>query len=89
MTALTALWLPILLSSVIVFIASSVIHMVFTAWHKDDFSGVPDEARVREALRPLAIPPGDYMIPRCDDMKEMKTPEMQAKFSKGPVISSP
>ena len=28
MTALSALWLPILLSAVVVFIASSIVHMV-------------------------------------------------------------
>jgi hypothetical protein len=86
MIALSALWLPILLSSVLVFVASSVIHMVLSSWHKDDFAAVPDEVRMREALRPLAIPPGDYMIPRCDSMQEMKSPEFKAKMNDGPVM---
>ena len=33
MTPLTALWLPILVSAVFVFIASSIIHML-PLWHK-------------------------------------------------------
>ena len=33
MTGLDMLWLPILLSSVIVFLVSSIIHML-TPWHK-------------------------------------------------------
>ncbi|HEX7420299.1 MAG TPA: hypothetical protein VF505_10460 [Thermoanaerobaculia bacterium] len=36
MTALTALWLPILLSALFVFIVSSIIHMA-PLWHKNDF----------------------------------------------------
>src|SRR3989441_2837498 len=63
MTGLSALWLPILLSSVIVFVVSSAIHMA-SPWHKSDYPKVPNEDRVRDALRALAIPPGDYMIPR-------------------------
>jgi hypothetical protein len=35
MTALHVSWLPILLSSVIVFLVSSLIHMVLP-WHKSD-----------------------------------------------------
>lgn len=33
MTGLSALWLPILLSAVVVFVASSIIHMALP-WHK-------------------------------------------------------
>ena len=63
MTALPALWLPILLSSVIVFVVSSVIHMALP-WHKSDYPPIPNEDKVMDALRPFAIPPGDYMVPR-------------------------
>ena len=85
MTGLSALWLPILLSSVIVFVASSIIHMVLP-WHKTDYPKVPDEDRVRDALRPFAIPPGDYMVPRCENSKELRTPEFAEKMNQGPVI---
>ena len=45
MAAVVALWLPILLSSVAVFFASSIIHML-SPWHKSDYAHVPDHAAV-------------------------------------------
>jgi hypothetical protein len=85
MTEIQALWLPILLSAVIVFAVSSVIHM-FTPWHKGDYPKIPNEDRVMDALRPLAIPPGDYMFPRPASMEEMRSPGFAAKRAKGPVM---
>src|SRR4029077_4472898 len=85
MIELQALWLPILLSAVIVFVVSSVIHM-FTPWHNGDYPKMPNEDRVMDALRPLNIPPGDYMFPRPSSMAEMRSPEFAAKRNKGPVM---
>ena len=85
MVGLPALIVPILLSSVIVWVASSVIHMVLP-WHKGDYPKVPDEPRFRSAVGPLAIPPGDYMVPRCSSMGEMKSPEFKARMAEGPVV---
>lgn len=85
MISLYALWLPILLSAVIVFVASSIIHMA-TPWHKNDCLQVPNEDKVMDALRPFAIPPGDYMMPRPASMQDMKSPEFLAKMAKGPVM---
>ncbi|PYQ30279.1 MAG: hypothetical protein DMF57_15485 [Acidobacteria bacterium] len=85
MTALTALWLPILLSAVFVFIVSSIIHMT-PLWHKNDYPAMPNQDQVSNALRSLAIPPGDYILPRAKDMKEMRTPEFKEKFKAGPVM---
>jgi hypothetical protein len=85
MTELHALWLPILLSAVIVFVVSSAIHM-FTPWHKSDYPKIPNEDKVMDALRPLSIPPGDYMFPRPASMAEMRSPEFAAKRNKGPVM---
>jgi hypothetical protein len=85
MTVLSALWLPILLSSVIVFVVSSIIHMA-SPWHKNDYPKVTNEDQARDALRPLAIPPGDYMIPRASSMEEMKSPEFAEKMRQGPVL---
>jgi hypothetical protein len=84
MISLTALWLPILLSAVIVFIASSVIHMA-PLWHRNDFPKMPREAEVQEALRPFAIPPGDYFLPRPGGRAEMRSPEFKDKLTRGPV----
>jgi len=85
MTALTALWLPILLSAVFVFIISSLIHMT-PLWHKNDYPAMPNQDQVSAALRSLAIPPGEYVLPRANDMKEMRTPEFKEKFKAGPVV---
>lgn len=85
MTGLHSLWLPILLSSVIVFLVSSIIHMA-SPWHQSDYPRVPNEDRVMDALRPLAIPPGDYMIPRPSSATDMRSPEFAEKMRKGPVM---
>lgn len=85
MTELHSLWLPILLSSVLVFVVSSLIHMA-SPWHKSDYPRVPDEDKVMDALRPFAISPGDYMIPRPSTRGEMGSPEFAEKMKKGPVM---
>jgi hypothetical protein len=85
MTGLSALWLPILLSAVFVFVASSLIHMA-SPWHKSDYPKMPNEDQVMDALRPLAIPPGDYFVPRPSGRDEMRSPAFAEKMKKGPVI---
>jgi hypothetical protein len=85
MTPLVSLLLPILLSAVIVFLVSSLIHM-FTPWHKSDYPKVPNEDRVMDTLRPLGVPPGDYMMPRATSTAEMRSPAFVEKFKKGPVM---
>jgi hypothetical protein len=85
MVGLDALWLPILLSSVIVFAASSAVHM-FLPWHKSDYRRIPREDEVLEALRALAVPPGDYMGPQASSMQEMRSPEFAEKMKKGPGV---
>jgi len=85
MTGLSALWLPILLSAVIVFVVSSVIHMA-SPWHKSDYPKMPNEDQVMDALRPLAIPPGDYFFPRPSSRDDMRSPAFAEKMKKGPVV---
>ena len=85
MTPLSALWLPIVLSAVLVFVASSIIHM-FLGWHAGDYPSLPDEARFADAVRPLAIPPGDYMVPCPRSMADMRSPEFIEKRKTGPVM---
>lgn len=83
MTGLFMLWLPILLSAIIVFVVSGILHMALP-WHKNDYLKVPNEDQVRSALRPLAIPPGDYMMPRPTGREEMRSPEFAEKVRQGP-----
>jgi hypothetical protein len=84
MVPVLSLWLPILLSAVVVFVASSAIHM-FLPHHRNDVKKVPDEDGVMDALRNFNIPPGDYMMPRAASSKEMKDPAFIEKLGKGPV----
>lgn len=83
MVHLAQLWMPILLSAVIVFVASSLLHMV-TPWHKSDFGNTPNESAVLDALRP--IPPGDYLMPRAGSTAEMRDPAFQERMKRGPVV---
>ena len=84
MITIAALWLPILLSAVIVFVASTIIHMG-PFWHRGDYPPMPRETEVLNALRPFGIPPGDYFIPRPSGMQEMRSREFKEKLSQGPV----
>jgi len=84
MEFLSDLWLPILLSAVFVFVASSIIHMALPI-HKGDFGKLPNEGSVLSDLRKHGVPPGQYMFPCAGSMKEMGTPEMIEKMKQGPV----
>jgi hypothetical protein len=84
MVPIVSLWLPILLSAVFVFVASSVIHMLLPI-HSGDYRKLPSEDATMEALRKFNIPPGDYMMPRAGSMKDMGDPGFIAKMTKGPV----
>jgi hypothetical protein len=84
MVSLAALWIPIVLSAVVVFVASSLIHMLF-GYHKNDWRSVPREDDVMAALRQFDIPPGDYMMPRAGSMAAMKSEAFEQKMKDGPV----
>jgi len=85
MVPVTALWLPIVLSAIVVFIVSSIVHMVLPI-HKSDWKRVPNEDAAMTALRALSIPPGDYLMPRPESAAAMNSPEFQAKVTAGPVV---
>ena len=71
MVPVMSLLVPILLSAVIVFVASSIIHMVLP-YHRSDLRQLPKEDEVMEALRRFNIPPGDYAIPCAGSPAGMK-----------------
>lgn len=83
MVSLGALWLPIVLSAVLVFILSSIIHMVL-GYHNRDYTKLPNEDAVRAAIRSGNPAPKQYVIPYCPP-KEMGSPEAKRKFEEGPV----
>lgn len=84
MVPVTSLWAPILLSAVIVFVASSIIHMVL-AYHRTDFRKAPAEDELMEALRKIGVTPGEYMIPCPGSPEGMKNPAFVEKMKRGPV----
>jgi hypothetical protein len=79
-----SLWLPVIVSAVVVFVASSILHMALK-YHKADYKSLPNEDAVREALAKGSPAPGIYFTPYCADMKQMKEPAVKEKFAKGPV----
>lgn len=85
MHSLLALWLPILLSAVVVFVISSLVHMVFK-YHASDYGTVANEDAIRAAVNASQPAPGRYVIPHCKDMKDMAGPEMTKKYQEGPVM---
>lgn len=84
MVPILSLWLPILLSAVIVFVVSSLLHMVLP-YHRTDFTKLPAEDDLRAAFKNADIPPGDYMMPWATTPEEMKSKEYATKLEEGPV----
>ena len=78
------LWMSILVATVLVFVASSIVHMV-VQWHNSDYGALPEEEDALDALRKQPLAPGTYMFPYCADMKEMGNDETRKKFERGPV----
>jgi hypothetical protein len=85
MTTIAALWLPILLSALLVFIASSIIHMA-PLWHRSELPAPAEADRLQDALRPFGLTPGEYMLPRPANMKDCNAPAFVEKLSRGPVL---
>jgi hypothetical protein len=79
-----SLGIPILLSAVIVFVASSILHMALPI-HQNDLRPVPGEDEVMHALRRFSIPPGDYAFPRPPSRGALKDPAFLEKMRIGPV----
>lgn len=84
MVPLTSLWAPILLAAVLVFIVSSIIHMVLP-YHRSDYGKLPAEDDIMEALRRFKIPPGDYLMPCPATPAAMRSTEFLDKLKRGPV----
>lgn len=84
MISVPALWLPIVLSAVLVFVASSVLHMVLKI-HRGDYRALPDEEGVLAAMREAGVEPGYYAFPHAPDPARMKDPDVIARYERGPV----
>ena len=86
MVPILSLWIPILVSAILVFVASNILHMVLP-FHKGDYGTLPNEDAIMEAMRRAGVKPGDYMMPRAGSMAAMKDPAFLEKLNKGPVAS--
>ena len=84
MVGFGALWLPIVLSAVAVFVASAITRMVLR-YHWNDFTGMPGESGVLETMRKAGVQPGNYSFPHCTGAAEMNDPDMKKKWEQGPV----
>jgi hypothetical protein len=84
MVSIPELWLPILVATVLVFVASNIVWMVLPH-HKSDAKQLPDEAGALEALGKQGLKPGLYRFPWANSMAEMKDPAFVEKLNKGPV----
>jgi hypothetical protein len=83
MVPVTTLWLPIVVSAVLVFFASFILHMVLPL-HRNDWRKLPAEDDVMAALGKFALAPGDYAMP-CGGAGAINDPAFKAKMNRGPV----
>ncbi len=82
--SLGALLLPIVVSALLVWIASAIAWTV-APHHKTDFSVIPDQDDFMSSVGGRNLSPGQYWFPYSRDQKELQSPEMIAKMEKGPV----
>jgi hypothetical protein len=84
MVTIAALWLPIVVATVLVFVASNLVWMVLPH-HKSDTRRLPDEAAATDALGKQGLTPGLYRFPWASSMAAMKDPAFVEKLERGPV----
>src|SRR5262245_17760382 len=80
-----SLWLPVIVSAIVVFFASSIMHMALK-YHRADIKSLPNEGAVRDAVAKSSPAPGVYFSPYCADHKQMNEPRIKEMFEKGPVM---
>jgi hypothetical protein len=78
-----SLWLPIILSAVVLFFASFLSWMVLML-HKQDWVKLQREDDFLNTLREHGLTKGSYMFPGCNSPEDMKSEEYKQKFEQGP-----
>jgi hypothetical protein len=81
MVSIPSLWLPILVATVLVFVASSLVWMVLPH-HKSDTRRLPEEAPAVDVLGKQGLKPGLYRFPWANSMAESKDPAFVEKLKK-------
>jgi hypothetical protein len=84
MVTIASLWLAILLSAIVVMIASFLVWAVLP-YHKSDYKALPDEKAVREAFSAQSLPPGQYNLPHLSSREEIQRPEVRLRFEAEPT----
>lgn len=83
MVTLGTLWMPIVVSAAVVFLASFLVWVVLPH-HRSDWKKLPDEEAVRRAVGGDAGP-GQYVLPYAADSSAMQSEEYLKKCEDGPV----
>jgi hypothetical protein len=85
MVPLVDLWLPIVVSGVVMYFAGFVAWMLLPH-HRSDWRRLPDEDGFLADLKRQDAPaPGQYTFPHCGDPSQMKDPAWQQKLKEGPA----
>jgi hypothetical protein len=83
MEFLTQLWLPIVVSAVVVFLLSALAWTVMPH-HRKDWQPLPNEDAVLATMRTNQPGPGQYAVPYFADPKMREDPAMKEKLIRGP-----
>lgn len=83
MEQLLALWLPILVATVVVFFGGMLCWAVLPH-HKPDMGRVPAQPELLEHLKSSGLAPGNYMFPQPEDPKDWSTQEAKDMYAAGP-----
>lgn len=65
-------WLPVVVATLLCFVAGSILHMAVPL-HRSDWGRLPDEDGILAALKQAGVTPGNYMFPAMD-LSKMKDP---------------
>lgn len=82
MDFLTQLWLPIVLSTLAVWVLAALFWTV-SPHHGKDRDKIANEGAFIDAIRPLGLKPGSYQFPMCASHKDAQRPEFQALWKEG------
>jgi hypothetical protein len=82
MVPIVSLAVPILVASVVVFVASALMHMVLK-YHNSDYGKLADEEKAANALR--GTPTGHFVLPHSGGGAAFKDPAFIERLKRGPV----
>ena len=80
---LGSLWLAVVVSTVVVFVLSALMHAVLK-YHAKEVAAVPDEDALSHAVAKQGLAPGAYLVPHGGDGSKCKDPAFKARWEKGP-----